>query len=64
MDRVVCVDHIFDLNFIMPTIATLGYRLLERQCANVMSAFNTVIKADQGHTSVQRHLSAHVHDVV
>jgi hypothetical protein len=40
-----CVDDIFDLNLVIPTVGTMDYSLFERQCAYVMSVFITIIKA-------------------
>lgn len=34
--RVDCVDCIFDLNLVIPTVGTMDYSLFERQCAYVM----------------------------
>ena len=63
--RVDRVDRIFDLNFVIPTMGTMDYSLFERQCAYVMSVFNTVIKAGQARTIVQRHsITGNAHDVV
>ena len=46
-------------------MGTIEYSLFERQCAYVMSVFNTVIHAGQSHTIVQRHsITEKAHDVV
>jgi hypothetical protein len=37
--RVYCVDRIFDLNFVIPTVGTIDYILFERQCVYVMFCF-------------------------
>jgi hypothetical protein len=59
------VDCIFDLNLVIPTVGTMDYSLFDRQCAYVMSVFNTVIKAGQAGTLVQRHsINGNSHDVV
>jgi hypothetical protein len=59
------VDCIFDLNLVIPTVGTMNYSLFERQCAYVMSVFNTNIKAGQARTIVQHHsINGNAHDVV
>jgi hypothetical protein len=63
--RVNCVDYIFELNFVVPTIGKMFHSLFKRQCAYVTSVFNTVNKAGQARSIVQPNsITVNAHDVL